>query len=726
MPQFTRRTFLASSAGAVAPVLKAAPPAPADAQAWPRYVSPMAYDLRIPAKHPYLTLTPAQIEHAKQRAAASPWAKQQMDRIFADADGLIAKPWGQLPPQANVQHRSLGGHLFSVGMAYAFSGEKRYAEWVREGLLAYATFYSSLPLTEGRYRLFHHMLYESRWVGTVVQAYDMVASSGVFTAEQAKHVEEDLLRTGTKCVQIVDFDHDPRLKDLHFRCYNFQAWHIAAVGLAGLALRDKDMVDWAVNSPYGYRHTVARDVRDDGMFWERSEGYHTFVIEGLLGFTEAMRNCGVDLYNINVPTDRMQDEDENYLTDTSDRPKSLRMMFEPLFYMTFPDLSYPVLGDAGPGPIRASATFLVGSNRYRDPKVDWLVYRDRPEARTAGAPAGPERGSRSGADWHWLVYDPPANAPSVFPIQEGRFANTGEHRNGCTLFPATGLAILRQATGNYTTQPDSTAVSLSYGPHGGGHGHSNMMDLVLYAHGRQWIPAFGSMPYETHWKVEWTAQTISNNTVVVDGISQQPTGTRQTQWPQDRASARVCGALERFDAQSKSVSAHCDNTYRDIRLRRALRLQEHMVVDAFTVTDAKGAQHQYDYVLHIDGQFENSSAPLEPRSGKLGEACGYQLVDPKQRGTAKGPFTLTFSNNGKQLRVWVPADDATEVIIADDLTSSPDRKMTMLILRRKAADTRFLTVFEPVNPGDVIRAVRTERAELVIESERGTRRVALE
>jgi hypothetical protein len=150
-----------------------------------------------------------------------------------------------------------------------------------------------------------------------------------------------------------------------------------------------------------------------------------------------------------------------------------------------------------------------------------------------------------------------------------------------------------------------------------------------------------------------------------------------------------------------------------------------VVVDAFAVTDTKGAQHQYDYVLHIDGQFENSSAPLEPRSGKLGEACGYQLVDQKHRATAKGPFTLTFSNNGKQLRVWVPGDDATEVIVADGLTSSPDRKMTMLILRRKGADTRFLTVLEPVNPGDVVRAVRTEKSELVIESASGTRRVPL-
>ncbi len=719
MTHLTRRTFLAASA---APLLGAAPPDPQGAPAWPRYVNPKTYDLRIPDRHPYLALTPETVEHAKRRAETAPWAARQLGRISAEADALVAKSWGQLPPQADVRHRGLGGNLFSVGMAYAFFGKPQYAEWVRDGLLAYATFYSSLPLVQGRYRLFHHMLYESRWVGTVVQAYDLVAGSGVFTPEQARHVEEDLLRTGTKCVQIVDFEHDDRLRDLHFRCYNFQAWHIAAVGLAGLAIRDRDLVDWAVNSPYGYLHTIARDFRDDGMFWERSEGYHMFTIEGLLGFTEAMLHCGVDLYNISVPTDRMKDENENYLTDTSDRPKSLGMMFEPLFYMTFPDLSYPVLGDASPGPIRASATFLAGANRYRDPKLDWLIYRDRPETRAEPA-AG--RGSRSGLEWQWLVYDVPGNAPAVLPIQEGRFANTGEHRNGCTLFPATGLAILRQAGGNYTAQPETTAVSLSYGPHGGGHGHSNALDLVLYAHGRQWIPAFASMPYETHWKYEWTAHTISNNTVVADGISQKPTATKHTQWPQDSNTDRVCGVLEKFDAQAKSVSAHCDNTYPDIRLQRALRLQDHTVVDAFTATDAKGAAHQYDYVLHVDGQFEKSTAPLEARSGKLGEACGYELVEQKQRGTIDGPFSLTFSNAGKKLRIWVPDGGATEVIIADGLTNSPDRKMAMVVLRRKAAQTRFLTVLEPVKAGDPVRAVRMEGGQVVIELASGTRRVPL-
>ena len=81
------------------------------------------------------------------------------------------------------------------------------------------------------------------------------------------------------------------------------------------------------------------------------------------------------------------------------------------------------------------------------------------------------------------------------------------------------MAVRRQASGNHTAQPASTAVSLSFRPHGGGHGHSDMLNIVLYAAGRQWLADFGSMPYETHWKAEWTAQSVSHNTIVVDGTS---------------------------------------------------------------------------------------------------------------------------------------------------------------------------------------------------------------
>ena len=80
-------------------------------------------------------------------------------------------------------------------------------------------------------------------------------------------------------------------------------------GLAGLALRDAELCDYAVNSRYGLKHLMAHDVRDDGLFWERSIGYHHFVIDALLPWTEAMLHCGVDLYRLEVPPDRVSAED---------------------------------------------------------------------------------------------------------------------------------------------------------------------------------------------------------------------------------------------------------------------------------------------------------------------------------------------------------------------------------------------------------------------------------
>src|SRR5262245_47372667 len=100
---------------------------------WPRYTSPMKLELRIPEKHPYLALTPAKSERVAKSAEASAWARQYIDEILTQANGLIAQPWSQLPPKGDLAHRTIGGRLFTAALAYAFSGDKRYAEWTRDG-----------------------------------------------------------------------------------------------------------------------------------------------------------------------------------------------------------------------------------------------------------------------------------------------------------------------------------------------------------------------------------------------------------------------------------------------------------------------------------------------------------------------------------------------------------------------------------------------------------------
>ncbi len=392
------------------------------------------------------------------------------------------------------------------------------------------------------------------------------------------------------------------------------------------------------------------------------------------------------------------------------------MMFDALFYLTFPDLSYPAIGDSTAGPLRANALTLVGYERYHDPMLAWLIERDRPKAGTAD----------SHRPWQWLVYDLPKDAPHRSPSTTAGLPTPASIRNGCSLFPSTGIAILREAAGNYTARPASTAVSLSYGPHGGGHGHAASLNMVLYSDGLQWIPSFGHMPYETPGKGQWTSQTVSHNTVVVDGVSQKPTGRGNPSWPTDHTNDRVFGVLQRFDPAAKFVSAHTETAYPGITLRRALRMEGHSVVDDFSMRDRQGSSHQYDYVLHIDGELESSSAPLKSCSGKLGKICGYQFIERQRCAVASQGFNLTFKNQGKLLRVWVPESAQTEIIVGQGLTNSPTGKMTVLVLRRSASSTRFLTVLEPVEPGRAIRSVRMEKSGIVIDSAAGAKRVPLE
>ncbi|HUT90850.1 MAG TPA: heparinase II/III family protein [Thermoguttaceae bacterium] len=828
-------------------------------------------ELCIPKTHPYLALTPQDVERAKDRAARWDWAKQAVEKCRSEADGYIGRPWGKLPDKGDTEHWNVARRLFSVGLAYALSGEPRYAEWTRDGLLAYADLYPRLPLTNARCKVFtQSSLYEAIWLVDIVRAYDLVADGGLFGDEQKRRVETDLLRASLVCFKIDDFQNDARIRDLHYRCYNFQAWHLAAIGLVGLAVRDADLADYAVHSPYGLRHLIAHDIRDDGLFWERSVGYHHFVVSALVPFTEAMAHCGVDLYGAQVPNDRARDEDAHYITDTSDEPKSLRLLFESPLYLAFPDLSYPALGDSDRGPLRGGWPQLVGFHRYREPKLAWLLQRDVPvgiadtgrgrvgllhyyryhyrydNLRLNGKPVAwrrpgatyevqgdsvvasdsgtsqPDRylltdaelsdfvlewtmtrladmGSQDRAwvvfrvhprspahrssfvlashcpqvdqpyrfrlevrgerteltcdgravasepiqyhpvpDWPWLIYDLPSEARTEMPelkLAEGTFANRGEYRNGCSLFPSSGVAVLREAAGDFTKDPDGTAASMSFGPYGGGHGHPDKLNLVLYAQGRQWLPDFGSMPYESSEKAEWTAHTVSHNTVVVDGVSQRPSGKSNFQWPVDHASDKIVGKLERFDPAAKLVTASCDCVYEGITLQRTVQLSRHCVVDDFRVAsgDSAPAPHRFDYVLHVDGDFADGFVLQEPRSGQLGDSCGYQHVRQKQGVTTADAVTLRFTSGKRQLRVWiVPTDESpTEVMVAEGPTNTPDEKMPMLILRRTAAHTRFVTVLEPVKQGELLRAVRSEKGEdgegsrLVLQWSTGTDRVLL-
>ena len=88
---------------------------------------------------------------------------------------------------------------------------------------------------------------------------------------------------------------------------------------------------------------------------------------------------------------------------------------------------------------------------------------------------------------------------------------SGRSRPLRTLHPTSGYAIL--------AEPDRYLL-LKYGPHGGGHGHPDKLQIDLHAFGVRLAPDAGSPAYISPLQGPWVRQTLSHNTVLLDHTSQ--------------------------------------------------------------------------------------------------------------------------------------------------------------------------------------------------------------
>lgn len=873
----------------------------------------------LPDRHPYLLYSREQLDRVR-RALATKEYEKLLTSLRGSAESALKTP-AAVPTEPTDGQSSVSSRMQQMGLYYQALGDERCAQWVHDALVAYAKLYGPLPAQSGRVKLAKTVsgLYEATWFVPLVCAYDLVYESPCFSADDRKLIENELLRPAAELFWVRDYSdpRDNRPGDLHYKCYNFEAWFISAVGLCGLVLRDADMVEHAIDGPYGLKHLLAHDVQDDGMFWERSAGYHSFVVSALFPVLEAGAHCNLDLYKLSVPDDYNVDREPltNYCVGDGDNgPKSMKLMFDGPFYYTFPDLTWPVVADSSRGPLSPNAAYRAAWEHYRDPKYAWLINRnrvptvpklgvkdaegkvwmswddqhlylaadisdqvvrnswDKPndvwqgdalwvglkwregeggpydfiyglspgdfakvppvaalfnrygaanEGVSAGqfavtktpegyalelaiplselAPKGNEKGTafvpkqdlrltadfviydcdakegattkekmvcwsclndrydsteggtvwlgdmqsqaiktisapRAGAitidgkldDWprrpeHTavigpasavmtdasssgpnlddLLYERPADN-GAFDYTGTKFSNNGLLSYACSLFPSTGFALLRD--GDYAGKlpsTEGTAVNMTYGPYGGGHGHPDKLSIVVWNNGKQIIPDFGSCGYESAEKGQWTAHTISHNTITVDGKSQYPGLDTDKTWPVDTFEKKAWGKLSFFYADPfvKVVQASCDNVFEGVKLTRTVTLVEGQVLDMYRAQSER--DHVYDYALHIDAPFKGASLPLSPLSDPLGKNCGYQHIHKAQgSGVTSEEIGVRWDEGDKLVPFTAAGGEPTQLVVGESITTDLDKLLPMVILRRRARDTTFATRLGPFYP----------------------------
>ena len=210
---------------------------------------------------------------------------------------------------------------------------------------------------------------------------------------------------------------------------------------------------------------MQKGVLPDGIWWEGAWGYHFYTLSALWGLAEAASNCGIYLYG-----------------------EELKGMFDSPLKFTMPNLHLPAFNDSGEVNLRGSASlYELALARYREPRYVTLL----------------ETGNRQNDFALWFGT---GELPTTPPIQ---WQSTNYQRSG--------YAILARGEGE-----QATWLCLKYGPHGGGHGHPDKLNFVLYARGGVVAPDPGTARYGLPIQRGWYRTTLAHNTLTVDETSQKP------------------------------------------------------------------------------------------------------------------------------------------------------------------------------------------------------------
>ena len=482
---------------------------------------------------------------------------------------------------------------------------------------------------------------EAVWLIPLARAYDLLRRS--LDAETCHLIEGHLLRPAAEHL----------LRERFLEVHNIECWHNAAIGAVGLCLDETAWQREALDGEFGFWRQLAAGVDDDGLWWEGSSSYHFYTAAALV--TQALLwECADD--------------------SLRERDPSLERMFRVAVQLIQPDGRLPatndcwfsssLLGAVCHGVPTAAALYEIAHAWYGDALFAWVLQQNY----AARHPRDSIEALLYGAD---------------LPV-----ADTAPGLDS-TRLPAAGLTLLR-SRGPLITQ---TSVLLKHGPHGGGHGHPDKLAMSFYVGGHPASPDLGTPGYGIPLSDSWFRQTLSHNTVVVDGGSQPPAQG-------SLASGRGDGASSVAAVADASVRWH-QKPYEGVAMRRTILLgaEEDYFVDLFTVECDR--QRRLDWACRVDGDLIGTEGLIAADPCPL-VGDGYEHVD------AAAFFTPAFAAadgsaadtrldwqlpQGRHLSLFLPFEAGT-TLVRGRVPHNPTSRTSDIVLRRRAASvTTFVALF---------------------------------
>jgi len=475
------------------------------------------------------------------------------------------------------------------------------------------------------------------------------------TDDERRRIENQLIRVGID--HAFQYTHG---------IHNIQCWSNACTACGGYFLNDPDIIRRSNEGKLGFKAQVEQGILEDGLWFERSLGYHSYALSALIYHCKAAMRAGDDLYKLG----------------------RLPMMFTAPLQLTQPDLTPPSLNDMKYSKSRVGPTPLEYA-------VAWY-------------------GDRHAASALRMLYDLGAQRSSLDAFHVGEaLPEVGKYAPPPSAnLPGAGLAILRRGAGD-----DALCAMVEYGEHGGGHGHPDKLQLIFYGLGRALCPDIGTTGYGVDLHKKYYKTTPGHNTVTIGGRSQDSTTGKllafEVKDGYAAASAESSGAYDGW------------RLVRQLLLTDAFLLDAFTVEGKAPETIDWFLRAPGKMTLSVDAQ-PISEKPLSDPYGYFKDLRGA-TTDGDWTATwdLGGEGKEKDKDKGGRLVVTMKAERGTQV--ARSVAPGPiGTKWDTLRARRHAGQTRFIAVYQTVPPGRAPAPVVFDAATVAIGGARVPLRGAVE
>jgi len=642
--------------------------------------------------HPIAFATGTDMELVKKKLKDNYLLAQSFDELKSQVDGWIGKDIDVPVPKdaaggyTHDKHKANYILLFNSGLLYQLTGEKKYAQLVKNVLLKYSALNPTLKnhpqaTSSSPGRLFWQALNDANWLVYAGLSFDCIHDYLTLN-------ERITIANGAFKPEVDYFTKD--IKTWYDLIHNHAVWACAGVGIVGIATDNDDYVKMALygSNKDGKAGFIAQL---DGLFspdgyYNEGPYYTRYAILPFYLLANAINNTSPSLKIFQYRQNILEKALEGALEQTN---------LNGAFY---------TYNDALKDKTFITNEIVVALD------IAWQVYGYKqsylPIAKSQGRVI-----LNSGGVSLSEALQKEKNIPLYYPYKSVEYTDGANGDKG-------GVAVLRNGVA-----PDLTSLVFKYSSHGMAHGHFDKLNINLYDNGNEILQDYGASRFiniEQKWggrylpeTKSYAQQSIAHNTITVDETSHYHGDEKESE---RNHPIKLFGNVGKGNVQ---VISSLDSTaYHNVVMQRSIyminlpEIKNPITVDFFRNISA--TSHQYDLPFNYLGTVISTNFPFTANTKSLttlGNANGYEHLWKEAEARVSGKFNqFTFLNHKTFYTISTCTNDSASIYFTLIGANDPNfnlRNDPSYIIRTKGNNETYINVIEPHGDFNAVSEIAT-------------------